>query len=143
MNDRSTDVTYQRCPSLYKLPSHGRRASFRPPGPRHEDRSTVMGISFLRTGRLDSVRTHLLVGLVLAVRVADLRHEILLLLEDEVLNCRRSYDQWDLGHGCQLATYPDSDEVCPLSVYNPVNVRKRDGWIKNVPVSTFILTTPF
>ena len=45
-----------------------------------------MRVSFLRTGRLDSVRTHLLVWLVLALRVADLGHEVLLLLEHEVLN---------------------------------------------------------
>lgn len=48
-------------------------------------------------GRLDSSGTHLLVWLVLALGVADLCHNIILLLEDEVLNYRlchvRSYQQ--------------------------------------------------
>ena len=66
----------------------------------------------------DSPRTHLLVRLILALGVADLRHEVILPLENEVLNCRFGHDQLAIASGL-LFTYPDSEEIRPLGVYDP------------------------
>lgn len=43
--------------------------------------------------------THLLVRFILALGVADLRHEVILLLEDEVLNRRLRHDQLPITDG--------------------------------------------
>lgn len=95
---QSADITYRRCPSPCKLPLHERQASFRLPGPNYEDRSAAMCVS-LKPVVLSSARTHLLVWLILALRVSNLCHKVILLLEYEVLNCRFSHDQLALAAG--------------------------------------------
>ena len=90
----------------------------------------------------DSPRTHLLVRLILTIGVADLRHEVILLLENEVLNCRLVTINWSLQAGCYLRTRIPRRYAHWVST-TPFDKKKKRIWARNAPVSTFILTTPF
>lgn len=62
--------------------------------------------------------TYLLVWLILALRVTHLCHEVLFLLQDEVLHRRPRHNQFVVTDR-ELLTYPDAKEICPLGVCGP------------------------